>query len=67
MRNYMSWTDDKTDEVLIPLIKEMNQKSKQAKQRKVTDFFPVDYSIHNYENLSSRLKKAIDKLKDSKA
>lgn len=67
MRNYLSWTDDKTDQVLIPLIKEMNIKAKQAKQRKVTDFFPVDYSVHSFENLSSRLKKAIDKLKEANA
>ena len=67
MRNYLSWTDDKTDEVVIPLIKEMNIKAKQTKQRKVTDFFPVDYSVHSFENLSSRLKKAIDKLKEANA
>lgn len=64
MRNYLSWTDEKTDEVLIPLIKEMNSKSKKTKQRKLTDFFPVDYSLHSYESLSSRLKKAVEKLKE---
>lgn len=67
MRNYLSWTDEKTDEVLIPLIKEMNSKSKKTKQRKLTDFFPVDYSLHSYESLSSRLKKAVEKLKEMKA
>ncbi|KAL6931092.1 related to DNA repair protein RAD2 [Hanseniaspora guilliermondii] len=66
MRTYLSWSDGKTDEVLIPLIKEMNKKSK-SKQRKLTDFFPVDYSLHSYESLSSRLKKAVEKLKSSKS
>lgn len=66
LRNYLGWHPDRSDEVLIPLIKKMNQKAKQPKQRKVTDFFLVDHSQNQLFGTSKRMAKAIQSLKDSK-
>lgn len=66
LKNYLGWHQDKIDQVLVPLIQEMNKKSKQVKQRKVTDFFPVDYSQNQFFGSSKKMAKAIDSLKASK-
>ncbi|KAL6930198.1 hypothetical protein ACO0SA_001608 [Hanseniaspora valbyensis] len=66
LKNYLGWHQDKSDQVLVPLIQEMNKKSKQVKQRKVTDFFPVDYSQNQFFGSSKKMAKAIESLKASK-
>ncbi|XBW38802.1 hypothetical protein QEN19_004389 [Hanseniaspora menglaensis] len=66
LRNYLGWHPEKSDEVLVPLIKEMNTKSKNIKQKKLTDFFSVDYSQNQFFGSSKRMAKAIQALKDSK-
>ncbi|OBA26247.1 PIN domain-like protein [Hanseniaspora valbyensis NRRL Y-1626] len=66
LKNYLGWHQDKSDQVLVPLIQEINKKSKQVKQRKVTDFFPVDYSQNQFFGPSKKMAKAIESLKASK-
>ncbi|KAL6946816.1 hypothetical protein ACO0QE_001665 [Hanseniaspora vineae] len=44
LKGYVGWTKEKSDQVLIPLIRDMNKRKKEQKQKKVTDFFHQDYS-----------------------
>ncbi|CAR27839.1 ZYRO0D07788p [Zygosaccharomyces rouxii] len=62
----VGWPQEKTDEVLVPLIRDMN-KRKKSKQSTITEFFPREY-IQGQRNLNlgKRLSTASGKLKRRK-
>lgn len=60
----VGWPQEKSDEVLIPLIKEINNRKKHGTQKKLTDFFPSEYIKTRKElKLGKRIKEASGKLK----
>lgn len=65
-RRKVGWPQEKTDEVLVPLIRDMN-KRKKSKQSTLTEFFPREY-IQGQRNLNlgKRLSSASGKLKRRK-
>ncbi|GCE97674.1 DNA repair protein rad2 [Zygosaccharomyces mellis] len=65
-RRKVGWPQEKTDEVLVPLIRDMN-KRKKSKQSTITEFFPREY-IQGQRNLNlgKRLSTASGKLKKRK-
>ncbi|GAV53833.1 hypothetical protein ZYGR_0AK03350 [Zygosaccharomyces rouxii] len=62
----VGWPQEKTDEVLVPLIRDMNKRRK-SKQSTITEFFPREY-IQGQRNLNlgKRLSTASGKLKKRK-
>lgn len=63
----LHWSQEQSDEVLLPLIKDINKRQASAKQRKLTDFFPQDFHANNKRmHFSSRIDKATEKLKKQK-
>ncbi|CCH59603.1 hypothetical protein TBLA_0B07870 [Henningerozyma blattae CBS 6284] len=65
MRNKIGWQKEKSDEILIPLIRTINQRKIQQKQRTLNEFFPNEvlgqekrYSASNRMSIAtSKLKK----------
>lgn len=64
MKQMVGWNDDRTDQVLVPVIKDMNRKIQEAKQSTINDFFlkvPTK-TTHTGTAKSSRMKKAMERL-----
>lgn len=73
LQNRVNWSWEKTDEVLIPLIKDINKRKQQkhSKQMTLTDFFPKDFAtnVNNTRtkiNVGKRITNATNKLKKQK-
>lgn len=64
LEDHLGWTQEKTDEILLPLIKDINNKKKN-KQRAITSFFPTEYITNNNQAVSGgkRILTATSKLK----
>ena len=57
------WTQDKVDEVMIPLIRDMNRKRTEGTQSTIGEFFPQEYIQSRKEvKLGKRMKSAANKL-----
>lgn len=64
MKTHVGWQQEKSDEVLIPLIRDINNRKKQSRQRSLTEFFPAEYISENKKlNLGKRITTATGKLK----
>lgn len=64
MKQMVEWNDERTDQVLVPVIKDMNRKIQEAKQSTINDFFlkvPTK-TTHTGTAKSSRMKKAMERL-----
>lgn len=62
LRFYARWNQEKVDEILIPVIENMNKP-----QSTINEFFPVEMIQRRRKlNMSKRIKDATDKLKKSK-
>lgn len=59
-RNNMGWTRSKTDEILEPVLKRLNDK----KQASITDYFKKQSVMRQYDKskLSARVQKAVNKM-----
>ncbi|SCU98557.1 LAMI_0F15258g1_1 [Lachancea mirantina] len=71
LRNYfqitVGWPQEKTDEVLVPLIREMNDRKKHGIQNTITNFFPTEFIRAEKElKLGKRIKNASGKLKNKR-
>ncbi|SMN22387.1 similar to Saccharomyces cerevisiae YGR258C RAD2 Single-stranded DNA endonuclease, cleaves single-stranded DNA during nucleotide excision repair to excise damaged DNA [Maudiozyma saulgeensis] len=66
LEDHLGWTQEKTDEILLPLMKDINSRKKN-KQRSITTFFPTEY-ITNQQVASGgkRILTATSKLKKRK-
>ncbi|CDF90476.1 ZYBA0S07-01904g1_1 [Zygosaccharomyces bailii CLIB 213] len=63
----VGWPQEKTDEVMIPLIRDINKRKKEWKQRTLTEFFPTEYIQGQRKlNLGKRITNASGKLKRRK-
>ena len=59
----LRWTQDKVDEVMIPLIRDMNRKRTEGTQSTIGEFFPQEYIQSRKEvKLGKRMKSAANKL-----
>ncbi|CCE64334.1 hypothetical protein TPHA_0H01260 [Tetrapisispora phaffii CBS 4417] len=64
MLKEVRWTQEKSDEVLIPLIKDINKRKRKPKQKRLTDFFPTELiSTEKMLNMGKRVLTATNKLK----
>lgn len=64
LHSTIGWPQEKSDEVLIPLIKEINNRKKTGTQKTLTSFFPTEYIKASKDlKLSKRIKNASGKLK----
>ena len=60
----VGWSQNKVDEVMIPLIRDMNKKRAEGTQSTIGEFFPQEYISYKKEvNLGKRMKIAATKLK----
>lgn len=60
----IGWSQSKVDEVMIPLIRDMNKKRAEGTQSTIGEFFPQEYISYKKEvNLGKRMKIAANKLK----
>ncbi|CUS22468.1 LAQU0S05e06040g1_1 [Lachancea quebecensis] len=71
LRNFfqstVGWPQEKTDEVMIPLIREVNNRKKTGIQNTLTNFFPSEYIKASKDiKLGKRIKNASGKLKMKK-
>lgn len=73
LQNHIGWSWEKTDEVLIPLIRDINKRKQQkhSKQMTLTDFFPSDFATNANNtrtkiNIGKRITSATNKLKRQK-
>lgn len=66
MRARVGWPKEKSDEVLIPLIRDINNRKKQARQMSLSEFFPSEYIQEKKLNFGKRLTTASTKLKKQK-
>lgn len=64
LEDHLGWTQEKSDEILLPLIKDINNRKKN-KQRAITSFFPTEYITNNNQaiNGGKRILTATSKLK----
>ena len=64
LEDHLGWTQEKADEILLPLIKDINNKKKN-KQRAITSFFPTEYITNNNQAVrgGKRILTATSKLK----
>ena len=61
------WTQTEVDEVMVPLVQDMNKKKLEGRQSTISEFFPQEYIQSRKElNLGKRLKTAANKLKKQK-
>ncbi|CAI4036704.1 SMKI16G0235 [Saccharomyces mikatae IFO 1815] len=67
MKHQLGWPYEKSDEILIPLIRDVNNRKKKGKQKRINDFFPSEY-ISDGKKLSTskRVTTATGKLKKRK-
>lgn len=66
LRVRVGWPQEKSDEILVPLIRDINNRKKQTKQRTLTEFFPSEYMQEKKINFGKRLTTASTKLKKRK-
>lgn len=66
MRARVGWTQEKSDEILVPLIRDINNRKKQARQMTLNEFFPSEYIQEKKLNFGKRLTTASSKLKKRK-
>ncbi|CAL9729517.1 DNA repair protein Rad2p [Monosporozyma unispora] len=73
LQRRVGWSWEKTDEVLIPLIRDINKRKQQGHSRQMTlnDFFPSDFAanVNNTRtkiNMGKRITNASNKLKKQK-
>ncbi|SCU79618.1 LADA_0B01970g1_1 [Lachancea dasiensis] len=60
----VGWPQEKTDEVMIPLIREVNNRKKTGIQNSLSNFFPTEYIKAGKDlKLGKRIKNASGKLK----
>lgn len=60
----VNWTQAKVDEVMIPLIRDMNKKRAEGSQSTIGEFFPREFISYKKEaNLGKRMKVAANKLR----
>ncbi|EMG45815.1 RAD2 DNA repair protein RAD2 [Candida maltosa Xu316] len=63
----LSWDQSQVDEVMVPLIREMNRRKAEGTQSTIGEFFPQEYIQSRKElNLGKRMKTAANKLKKKK-
>ncbi|SCU99976.1 LAME_0G06744g1_1 [Lachancea meyersii CBS 8951] len=63
----IGWPQEKTDEVMIPLIREVNNRKKTGIQNTLTSFFPTEYIKAGKDlKLGKRIKDASGKMKMKK-
>lgn len=59
----LSWSQSRVDEVLVPLIRDMNRKKAEGTQSTIGEFFPLEYiSLKKNIGIGRRMKSAADKL-----
>ncbi|CCF56748.1 hypothetical protein KAFR_0B04510 [Kazachstania africana CBS 2517] len=64
MKIRLNWPQEKSDEALVPLIREINGRKNQKRQKTLNEFFPSEYIQENRKlNLGKRITTAADKLK----
>ncbi|CAO3607224.1 unnamed protein product [Cunninghamella blakesleeana] len=63
-----SWSEEKTDEVLIPVIREMNQNKMNAQQPTINSYFDVSTGISSQKrkHKSKRVQNVVNQLKQQK-
>lgn len=62
----VGWSQSRVDEVMIPLIRDMNKKLREGSQSTINEFFPVSHQQYTKQVLiGKRLKAAADKLNKS--
>ncbi|CAI4063390.1 hypothetical protein N7582_002400 [Saccharomyces uvarum] len=67
MNNQLGWPYEKSDEILIPLIRDVNNRKKKGKQKRINEFFPREYITDDKKlNTSKRVTTATGKLKKRK-
>ncbi|EJS43605.1 rad2p [Saccharomyces arboricola H-6] len=67
MKSQIGWPHEKSDEILIPLIRDVNSRKKKGKQKRINEFFPREYiSDEKKLNTSKRVSTATGKLKKRK-
>ncbi|CEP64053.1 ssDNA endodeoxyribonuclease RAD2 LALA0_S10e01178g [Lachancea lanzarotensis] len=66
-KSTIGWPKEKTDEVMVPLIREMNNRKKVGLERTLTSFFPTEYIKAGKDlKLGKRIKEASGKIKSKK-
>ena len=65
LRHRLLWPQEKSDEVLVPLIRSINSKKNSKRQRKLTEFFPTEvlYQENTKRTANKRIASATNKLK----
>ncbi|QLL30256.1 hypothetical protein HG536_0A00730 [Torulaspora globosa] len=66
MKVRIGWPQEKADEILVPLIRDINKRKKQARQMKLNEFFPSTYMEDKKLHLGKRITSATAKLKQRK-
>ncbi|CAI4517507.1 AKH_1a_G0022090.mRNA.1.CDS.1 [Saccharomyces cerevisiae] len=67
MKTQLGWPHEKSDEILIPLIRDVNKRKKKGKQKRINEFFPREYISGDKKlNTSKRISTATGKLKKRK-
>lgn len=60
----VSWSQTQVDEVMVPLIRDMNKRKSEGTQSTIGEFFPQEYILTRKElKLGKRMKTAASKLK----
>lgn len=60
----VGWTQERVDEVMVPLIKDMNRKLREGTQSSINEFFSTSHYQNTKElKLSKRIKAAANKLR----
>ncbi|EDK46318.1 conserved hypothetical protein [Lodderomyces elongisporus NRRL YB-4239] len=63
----VGWSQERVDEVMIPLVRDLNKKSAEGVQSTIGEFFPQSYIQSNKElKLGKRMKTAANKLNKRK-
>ncbi|ODV80656.1 PIN domain-like protein [Suhomyces tanzawaensis NRRL Y-17324] len=67
IRSYLmynvNWPQERVDEVMVPLIRDMNRKKQEGTQSTISEFFPQEYIQSRKElSLGKRIKTAANKL-----
>ncbi|QLQ77823.1 hypothetical protein HG537_0A00700 [Torulaspora globosa] len=66
MKARIGWLQEKSDEILVPLIRDINKRKNQARQMKLNEFFPSTYMADKKLHLGKRITTATAKLKQRK-
>ncbi|SCU86555.1 LAFA_0E01552g1_1 [Lachancea sp. 'fantastica'] len=66
-KSTVGWPKEKTDEVMVPLIREVNNRKKTGMERTLTSFFPTEYIKAGKDlKMGKRIKEASGKIKMKK-